>query len=227
MNPQHQFSAAEQASFYELVSLRRDCRHFKRGGEVEPAQLQRILQAAYQSPSVGLMQPWRLLRIADASLRAALALCVECERQATAAAVGPRSDEFLRLKVEGITDCAEVLALVLAPDDGTVFGRRTLAAEMALASVGCMVQNLWLAARVENLGLGWVSMFEPAEVGTLLRLPAGALALGLLCIGPVDEFYGAPMLALEGWRYARPLEEMIHTDYWPEALKKEADHHGN
>lgn len=223
MNPQHRFSAAEAASFYDLVALRRDCRHFKRGGRVEPAQLQRMVQAAYQSPSVGLMQPWRLLRIADPGLRAALAACVEAERQATATALGPRSDEFLRLKVEGVLDCAELLALVLAPDDGTVFGRRTLAAEMALASVGCMVQNLWLAARVENLGLGWVSMFEPAELAALLRLPAGAQALGLLCLGPVDEFYPAPMLTLEGWREPRPLDQMMYTDHWPEG----PPNHGN
>jgi len=220
-DPQHRFSATEAASFYELVGLRRDCRHFKAGGEVDPATLRRILQAAHQSPSVGMMQPWRLLRVRDAGLREALADCVERERQATAQALGPRSDEFLRLKVEGLRDCAEVLVLVLAPDDGTIFGRRTMAAEMALSSVGCMVQNLWLAARVENLGLGWVSMFEPAEVATLLRLPDGAQALGLLCIGPVDEFYRAPMLTLEGWRCARSLQEMIYTDYWPEALKKE------
>jgi 5,6-dimethylbenzimidazole synthase len=214
MKPQHRFSAAEAASFYGLVGARRDCRHFKRGGQVEATQLERILQAAHQSPSVGLMQPWRLLRIADADLRAALALCVEAERQATAAALGPRSDEFLRLKVEGIKDCAEVFALVLAPDDGTVFGRRTLAAEMALTSVGCMVQNLWLAARVENLGLGWVSMFEPAELGALLHLPAGAQALGLLCLGEVDEFYERPMLEQEGWRQGRPLSELLMTDRW-------------
>lgn len=225
MNPQQQFSAAEAVRFYELVGSRRDCRHFKRGTQVEAAQMQRILQAAYQSPSVGLMQPWRLLRIADAGLREALAACVEAERQATAAALGPRSDEFLRLKVEGIKDCAEVLALVLAPDDGTVFGRRTLAAEMALTSVGCMVQNLWLAARVENLGLGWVSMFEPAEVGALLRLPPGAQALGLLCLGPVDEFYPAPMLTLEGWREPRPLDQMMYTDYWPDGPEDAS--HGN
>ncbi|WP_310383310.1 5,6-dimethylbenzimidazole synthase [Roseateles sp.] len=225
MNPQYRFSAAEQSNFYELVGARRDCRHFKPGEQVEAAQLQRILQAGYQSPSVGLMQPWRLLRIADAGLREALTACVELERQATAAALGPRSDEFMRLKVEGLKDCAEILALVLAPDDGTVFGRRTLAAEMALASVGCMVQNLWLAARVENLGLGWVSMFEPAEVGALLRLPAGAQALGLLCLGAVDEFYPAPMLTLEGWREPRPLDQMMYTDYWPDGPERTS--HGN
>jgi 5,6-dimethylbenzimidazole synthase len=227
MNHQYRFSTAEAASFYELVGLRRDCRHFKRGTHVEAAQLQRIMHAAYQSPSVGLMQPWRLLRIADAGLRESLAACVETERQATAAALGPRSDEFLRLKVEGLKDCAEVLALVLAPDDGTVFGRRTLAAEMVLASVGCMVQNLWLAARVENLGLGWVSMFEPAEVGALLRLPAGAQALGLLCLGPVDEFYERPMLEQEGWRQSRPLSEMMMTDYWADGPEQEEKQNGN
>ncbi|MEJ6008053.1 5,6-dimethylbenzimidazole synthase [Paucibacter sp. AS339] len=214
--PQHLFSPDERASFYELVALRRDTRHFKAGGRVEPEQLQRLLQAAHQAPSVGLSQPWRLLRITEPSLRQALAQAVERERQATAQALGPRSEEFLRLKVEGMNDCAELLAIVLAPDDGTLFGRRTMPRDMSLASVGCVVQNLWLAARAENLGLGWVSMFEPAEVAALLRLPAGAQALGLFCLGPVDAFYPAPMLELEGWRQSRPLDEMIYTDRWPE-----------
>ncbi|MCV2349904.1 5,6-dimethylbenzimidazole synthase [Paucibacter sp. Y2R2-4] len=213
--PQHQFSPEERASVYELMALRRDTRHFKAGSRVEPEQVQRLLQAAHQAPSVGLSQPWRLLRISSPELRQALALAVERERQATAEALNERREEFLRLKVEGMQDCAELWVIVLAPDDGTLFGRRTLPREMVLASVGCVVQNLWLAARAENLGLGWVSMFDPAEVAALLHLPAGALALGLLCLGPVDSFYPAPMLEMEGWRHARPLDEMFYTDRWP------------
>jgi 5,6-dimethylbenzimidazole synthase len=160
------------------------------------------------------MQPWRLLRIRDAALRAQIVSVVEAERQATAAALGERADEFLRLKVEGLCECAELLALVLPPDDGTVFGRRTLPREMAIASLGCAVQNLWLAARAENLGLGWVSMFEPRQLAALLRLPKGARPLGLLCLGPVDSFYEAPMLALEDWRQRRPLNELLMNDFW-------------
>lgn len=217
LDPQHRFDAAARESFYALAALRRDCRHFARGAAVAPEQLQRLLSAAHCGPSVGLMQPWRLLRITDASLRAQLVVEVERERTATAAALGEREAEFLRLKVDGVADCAELLALVMPPDDGTVFGRRTLPREMALCSVGAAMQNLWLAARAEHLGMGWVSIFEPARLVPLLQLPPGAQALGLLCIGPVDEFYAAPMLELEDWRRPRPLHEMIADNHWPQA----------
>jgi 5,6-dimethylbenzimidazole synthase len=96
--------------------------------------------------------------------------------------------EFLRLKLEGIRDCAELIAVVQAPDDGAVLGRRTLPTEMALWSTACGIQNMWLAARVENLGLGWVSLFDPAELADVLKCPAGALPIALLCLGPVAEF---------------------------------------
>jgi 5,6-dimethylbenzimidazole synthase len=143
---------------------------------------------------------------------------VDGERRATASALGARSAEFLRLKVEGLRDCAELLAVVLAPDDGTVFGRRTLPTEMVLCSVGCAIENLWLAAQAENLGLGWVSMFDPEALGCLLGLPEGARALGVLCLGPVKRFYDAPMLELEGWRRGRPLADMLFFNQWGQQI---------
>lgn len=213
-DPQQLFSPAEREAVYRAIALRRDTRHFKPGVSLPDEQLLRLLEAMHQAPSVGLMQPWRLLRIRDAALRARIVSLVEAERQATAAALGERADEFLRLKVEGLRECAELLAIVLPPDDGTVFGRRSMPREMAIASLGCAVQNLWLAARAENLGLGWVSMFEPRQLATLLRLPEAALPLGLLCLGPVDGFYRAPMLELQGWRQRRPLEQLLMNDFW-------------
>lgn len=215
MDAQHRFDAAERDAVYRAIALRRDTRHFMKGQVLPAAQLLRLLEAMHQAPSVGLMQPWRVIRVAEAALRERIAALVEAERQATAAALGEkRGAEFLRLKVEGLRECAELLALVLPPDDGTVFGRRSMPREMAIASLGCAVQNLWLAARAENLGLGWVSMFEPVALAALLRLPAGAQPLGLLCLGPVDEFYAAPMLELEDWRKRRPLEQMLMKDFW-------------
>lgn len=213
---QHLFDAAERDAVYRAIALRRDTRHFKPGPALPPAQLLRLLQALHQAPSVGLMQPWRVIRIRDAGLRERLAALVEAERQATALALGERNAEFLRLKVEGLRDCAELLALVMPPDDGTVFGRRTLPQEMALCSAGCAVQNLWLAARAENLGLGWVSMFEPGLLADLLRLPTGALPLGLLCLGPVEHFYEAPMLEQQGWRHGRRLADLLMDNHWNE-----------
>lgn len=221
MDAQHRFDDAERDAVYRAIALRRDTRHFKPGQVVPGAQLQRLLQALHQGPSVGLMQPWRVIRITEPVQRERIAALVEAERQATATALGERGDEFLRLKVEGLRDCAEVLALVLPPDDGTIFGRRTMPREMALCSAGCAVQNLWLAARAENLGLGWVSMIEPAPLAALLRLPDGAQPLGLLCLGPVDRFYDAPMLEQQRWRQGRPMADMVMQDFWSETR------HGN
>ena len=222
MNPtmtadaQHHFDDAERATVYRAIALRRDTRHFKPAQHLPQDQLLRLLQALHQAPSVGLMQPWRVIRITDAAQRERITALVEAERQATAAALGERGAEFLRLKVEGLRDCAELLALVLPPDDGTVFGRRTLPQEMALCSAGCAVQNLWLAARAENLGLGWVSMVEPAPLADLLRLPAGAQPLGLLCLGPVEQFYASPMLEEQGWRQRRRLSDLLMDNHWNE-----------
>jgi 5,6-dimethylbenzimidazole synthase len=94
-----------------------------------------------------------------------------------------------------------------------VFGRRTLP-EMDLASLSCAIQNLWLAARAEGLGMGWVSVFEPQALADLLGLPEGAKALAVLCLGPVEDFYPAPMLVLEGWRAEQPLSDMLYENHW-------------
>jgi len=207
------FSQAEREAIYRAIAERRDMRHFS-GGTVEPALLRRLLEAAHQAPSVGLMQPWRFIRISDRALRGQIREQVEQERIRTAEALGERSDEFMKLKVEGIDDCAEVLVAALMEDrERHIFGRRTLP-EMDLASLSCAIQNLWLASRAEGLGMGWVSLFEPQALADLLGLPAGAKPLAILCLGPVEGFYPAPMLALEGWAQPRPLHELLYENRW-------------
>ena len=94
-----------------------------------------------------------------------------------------------------------------------VFGRRTLP-EMDLASVACAIQNMWLAARAEGLGMGWVSLFDPQGLASLLNIPAGGKPVAILCLGQVKEFYAAPMLQLEGWRTPQPLHEMLYENCW-------------
>jgi len=207
------YTPAEQAAVYRAIAERRDMRHFC-GGEVPPEQLARLLGAAHQAPSVGLMQPWRFLRISDPALRQRLHELVEEERCATADALGKRSDDFMKLKVQGILDCAEVLVAALMDGrEAHVFGRRTLP-EMDLASLSCAIQNLWLAARCEGLGMGWVSLFEPEAVRSLLEMPEGAQPAAILCLGPVEAFYPRPMLEEEGWRQGRPLEELVFENRW-------------
>ncbi|MEB0007031.1 5,6-dimethylbenzimidazole synthase [Pseudomonas sp. RTB3] len=207
------FSPDERAAVYRAIAERRDMRHFI-GGSVAPELLARLLEAAHQAPSVGLMQPWRFIRISDRSLRESIKAQVEAERILTAEALGERSDNFMKLKVEGINDCAEVLVAALMDDrERHIFGRRTLP-EMDMASLSCAIQNLWLAARAEGLGMGWVSLFEPQALADLLGMPAGAKPLAILCLGPVAEFYPAPMLVLEGWAQARPLSELLYENQW-------------
>jgi len=209
----HAYRPEDREAIYRVIAERRDMRHFA-GGEVAPELLARLLGAAHQAPSVGLMQPWRFIRIRDRALREAIHGLVEAERVRTAEALGERSDEFMRLKVEGILDCAELLVAGLMDGrESHVFGRRTLP-EMDMASLACAIQNLWLAARAEGLGMGWVSLFEPQALADLLGMPPGSKPLAVLCLGPVEAFYPAPMLALEGWAQPRPLSDLLFENHW-------------
>ncbi len=202
------FSPQERDTLYRVIHQRRDIRHFS-GGTVAADVLARIIAAGHAAPSVGLMQPWRFIRITDSSIRQQLTALVEQERLRTAEQMDQRHDDFMRLKVAGIDACAELLTVVLAPDDGTVFGRRTMPEAMALCSTACAIENMWLAARAENLGLGWVSFFEPQDVATLLHCPPEARVIALLCIGPVAAFYDRPMLEAEEWRERVSLDQVL------------------
>ena len=217
MTSEHAFSSTDRAAIYRAIAERRDMRHFCRE-PVAPELLARLLQAAHHAPSVGLMQPWRFLRITDATLREKIAELVEQERQATAQALHAREQEFLQLKVEGVRDCGELLvAALMDKREPHIFGRRTLP-QMDLASVACAIQNLWLAARAEGLGMGWVSLFDPEKLGALLQMPAGSEPVAILCLGHVDAFYPAPMLQLEGWRQPQSLDEMVMENRWTAAV---------
>ena len=212
---EHAFSAEERAAVYRAIAERRDMRHFS-GGEVAPELLARLLEAAHRAPSVGLMQPWRFVRITRPALRESIHGLVEAERLRTAEALGERGSEFMRLKVEGIRDCAELLVVALMDGrEAHVFGRRTLP-EMDLASLACAIQNLWLAARAEGLGMGWVSLFDPQALAELLAMPPGSKPLAVLCLGPVEAFYEAPMLVQQGWARPRPLHELLFENCWGE-----------
>ena len=191
------FTKKDKEAVYRAIHERRDMRHFA-GGQVKPDVLRRLLEAAHHAPSVGFMQPWRFIRIRGQALRQQLHHVVEQERVLTARALGEREDEFMRLKVQGLLDAAELLVVTLA--DGRekhVFGRRTLP-QMDLASASCAIQNIWLAARAEGLGMGWVSLFDPAEVSVLLGLPEGA----------------EPMLQRERWAKREPLASLVFDESW-------------
>ena len=207
------YSDNDIEAIYRVIEQRRDMRHFT-NVPVDPDILKRLLKAAHFAPSVGFMQPWRFIRITDNNFRKEIHALVEEERIATAIAMDEREDEFMKLKVEGILDCAEILIVSLMEErDKHIFGRRTLP-EMDLASVSCAIQNMWLAARAEGVGLGWVSLFDPEKLADLLNIPKTGKPVAILCLGHVEEFYNKPMLEKEKWEKRQQLDTIVFENQW-------------
>jgi 5,6-dimethylbenzimidazole synthase len=209
----NRYSDPECAAIYRAIYERRDMRHFL-PDPIDPELLVRLLDAAHHAPSVGFMQPWRFMRISCPELRKDIHALVEQERVRTAKALDEREDEFMKLKVEGILECGEVLVAALCEQrEQYIFGRRTLP-EMDLASLACAIQNMWLAARAEGIGLGWVSMFEPEPLKALLKMPADSQPFAILCLGHVDKFYDRPMLEQEQWAERKELKDLLFENIW-------------
>jgi len=213
MKSLHQYSKVERDALYRVIAERRDMRHFKS----EPLQdglLNKLLMVANQAPSVGLMQPWRFIRITDVNIKHSIKKLVEVERNITADLLDDRKNEFLKLKVEGIIECAELIVVALPEGrEHHIFGRRTMP-DMDLASVACAIQNMWLAARAEGIGLGWVSLFDPNELATLLKMPEQSRAVAILCIGHVEKFYEKPMLIEKNWIKPKQIEHFLFENSW-------------
>ena len=217
MISEHSYSQPEKEAVYRVIKERRDMRHFSQQ-PLEDGLLLRLLTVANQAPSVGLMQPWRFIRVTNTALKNDIKKLVEAERVATANLLDERKGEFLKLKVEGISECAELIVVAL-PDgrEKHVFGRRTMP-DMDLASVSCAIQNMWLAARAEGIGLGWVSLFEPIQLANLLNMPEDSRPIAILCIGHVEKFYEKPMLIEQKWGEAAPIEDFLFENSWPEKV---------
>lgn len=219
----HSYSEKDKAAIYKVIAERRDMRHFL-PIPIPSEILNKLLEAAHHAPSVGLMQPWRFIRITDLNMRKVIHAQVEEERVNTAKAIGEyentaRMSEFMHLKVEGILDCGELLVATLCDHrEEHIFGRRTIP-EMDLASVSCAIQNIWLAARAEGIGMGWVSFFDPPKLASLLKMPEGAKPIAILCLGFVNSFYKSPMLVEEGWKTEKPLSEMLMENFWQDKNK--------
>jgi 5,6-dimethylbenzimidazole synthase len=213
MTNKHRYTDAECDAVYRAIYERRDIRHF-RSDPIDPQLLQRLLNAGHHAPSVGFMQPWRFVRISNLKLRRSIHALVEQERIRTANALNEREDEFMTLKVEGILDCAEVIVAALCEArEQHIFGRRTLP-EMDLASLSCAIQNIWLTARAEGIGMGWVSLFEPEALKTALAMPKDSHPVAILCLGHVDAFYDKPMLEQQGWAKRQNLNDLLFENSW-------------
>jgi 5,6-dimethylbenzimidazole synthase len=201
-------------ALYEVIAKRRDIRIFRPGIGVPDDVLLRILGAAHQAPSVGHSQPWDFVVVRDAATRARIRESFLSCRQAEARQFSPeRRSQYLAYRLEGILESALNVCVTvdLRPGDELVLGTGTQP-ETLRSSACCAVQNLWLAARAEGVGVGWVSIVEPAVLRVELGLPAGVEPVAYLCVGYPVAFPEVPMLEQTGWRARRPLERAIHAE---------------
>jgi nicotinate-nucleotide--dimethylbenzimidazole phosphoribosyltransferase len=203
-------------AFYRLAAARRDMRNGFRPDPVSDEVLTRVLAAAHQAPSVGLSQPWDFLIVRDREVRERVRALARQQREKFAASLpGARAVRFGDLKIEAILDTPLNIVVTCDPTRGGrhVLGRHAQPQVAAYSSV-CAVQNLWLAARAEGLGVGWVSFFDERELSATLGLPAHLGIVAYLCVGHVDEFPPAPELAITGWARQRPLAWAVHDGRW-------------
>jgi nicotinate-nucleotide--dimethylbenzimidazole phosphoribosyltransferase len=210
--------AATRAALAEVIAARRDVRRF-RPDPVGDDILAEVLAAGHAAPSVGHSQPWRFIVVQDPRLRASAAVMADRARLAQARQLDRDSARHLRsLQLEGIREAP--VGVVVCCDrrarPAGVLGRATFP-DTDLWSCACAIENIWLTARAHGLGLGWVTLFEPDELSTLLGLPGGVVTLGWLCLGWPDERPPAPGLERHGWSRRLPLTDVVATDRWPGA----------
>jgi nicotinate-nucleotide--dimethylbenzimidazole phosphoribosyltransferase len=208
--------ADSREAFYDVVAARRDVRRY-RPDPVPDDVLTRVLTAAHAAPSVGHSQPWRFLVVRDPAVRDRAAVLTDRERLRQAAQLEPDAGRrLLDLQLEGVREAP--LGVVVCCDRRTapagVLGRATFP-DADLWSCAAAIQNLWLAARAEGLGMGWVTLFRPEELAELLGLPDGVVTLGWLCLGWPDERPPAPGLERAGWSRRAPLSDVVLADRWP------------
>ncbi|MCY0900669.1 MAG: nicotinate-nucleotide--dimethylbenzimidazole phosphoribosyltransferase [Firmicutes bacterium] len=215
--PDHanEFSSSEREAVYKAIYLRRDIRTFRSDPLPEEA-VHRILQAGHHAPSVGYMQPWNFVLIRSAATKQALRDVVDRERRAAALHFrDERSDQYLRLKVEGLREAPLTVCVTSDPTRGGdhVLGRNSIP-ETDLFSVSCAIENMWLAARAENIALGWVSIFKKPDVRSILGIPPHVDPVGLLSLGYTEQWPDRPLLESAGWRQRIPFTRVLFEERW-------------
>ena len=201
---------------YDVLYRRRDTRREFTGEPIDPAVLERVLRAAHAAPSVGLSQPWDFVLVSDDHVRREFRDHVLTERKVFDASLDPeRAAVFERIKIEGVLESSLGVVVCYDPDRGSpaVLGRHAIA-DAGLYSACLAIENLWLAATAEGLGVGWVSFYREAFVRELLAIPADVRPVAWLCLGPVTHLEHAPDLERHGWARRRPLDQAIHQEHW-------------
>ncbi|MCA2216549.1 5,6-dimethylbenzimidazole synthase [Jidongwangia harbinensis] len=204
------------SDLYDVIHRRRDVRAQFTGEPLAAGVLDRVLAAAHAAPSVGLSQPWDFVVIGDRGVREAFHRHVQHERETFAATLDAEdADRFSRIKIDGVLESSLSIVVTYDPDRGSpaVLGRHAIA-DAGLYSVCLAIQNLWLSATAEHLGVGWVSFYREPFLQRLLGIPAGIRPVAWLCLGPVSHLQAVPDLERHGWRRRRPLQAAVHHDRW-------------
>ncbi|MHB8575922.1 MAG: 5,6-dimethylbenzimidazole synthase [Dehalococcoidia bacterium] len=210
---------------FEAIYRRRDVRRFQ-GKGIPPEVLRRVLDAAHHAPSVGFMQPWTFILIRSQRTRQQVKDLFERERQAAACFYDePRRSQYLSLKLEGIMESPLNICVTCDPTrGGEVLGRNSMP-ETDVYSTCLAVQNLWLAARAEGLGVGWVSILKTSWLGEILGIPPHIIPVAYLCIGYPERFEDEPLLQTKGWRNRLPLEAVLAHEGWRDTRRAETPPH--
>ena len=212
------FGDAERAAIYRAIDTRRDVRRGFVDRPLPDELLRRLLAAAHKAPSVGFMQPSRFIVIRDLAIRKAVhGVFEQSKSEAAANYTGHQLEQYSALKLEGILEAPQNLCIVCdaGSERGHKLGRHSMP-ETAAYSTVCAVQNLWLAARAEGVGVGWVSILDPVRLRAVLRIPEHILPVAYLCLGYVDQFASQPELETYGWEKRLPLESAISYDFYSE-----------
>jgi 5,6-dimethylbenzimidazole synthase len=213
------------SDLYDVINRRRDVRAEFTGADLSGEVLARILTAAHAAPSVGLTQPWDFILVRDQGLRGAFQAHVQRERELFEASLDPsRASVFQRIKVEGILESSLGVVVTYDAERGSpaVLGRHAIA-DAGLYSTCLAIQNLWLAATAEDVGVGWVSFYREPFLRELLHIPDHVRPLAWLCVGPVSHLEQVPDLERHGWRQRRPLQDALHFETYGKAVDDPAD----
>ncbi len=214
--PAGPFTEAERQAVYRAIHERRDVRSQFLPDPIDDAVLMRLLQAAHAAPSVGFMQPWNFILIHSPEMRTRIRTAFETANDEAAAMFeGPRRALYSSLKLQGITEAPVNLCITCDRSrGGAVVLGRTHNRDTDLYSTVCAVQNLWLAARAEGIGVGWVSIFRDADLRQILNLPDHVVPVAYLCLGHVNELYDQPELQAKGWASRQPLADLVFSESW-------------
>ncbi len=216
LQSEHQFSDAARAAVYQAIFTRRDVRGQFLPDPVPDEVLSRILVAAHYAPSVGFMQPWNFLLVRSQQVKQRVhAVFNQANEEAAQMFEGSKRAQYSSLKLEGILEAP--LNLCITCDrtrTGPVVLGRTHIPTMDVYSSVCAVQNLWLAARAEGVGVGWVSVFHQDQLQEALGIPPEIIPVAYLCLGYVSHFYQQPELENAAWLPRLPIEDLVYVDQW-------------